>query len=55
MRMNCLIPPVICVVSDEDFEVSSSSEDSEREDDLENNLAAYFFHRFVGTFPRIAI
>ena len=30
-------------ISDEDFEVSSSSEDSVREDELENELAAIFF------------
>ena len=36
MRMNCLILPVIQVLfSDEDFEVSNSSEDSVREDELE--------------------
>ena len=36
------------VVSDEDFEISSSSEVNVREDELENELAAIFFpHRFV--------
>ena len=33
----------LSVVSDKGFEVSSSSEDSVREDELENELAAIFF------------
>ena len=35
MRMNCLTYVNLSVVSDQDFEASSSSEDSVREDELE--------------------
>ena len=36
----------LSVVSDDEFEVSSSLEDSVREDELENELTAIFFPTF---------